>query len=241
MKKFVLLSVILCGVSFSWAQKTELSVGLGSNSYSFRRPSSTRPPILFYSTSSLGTFPSFYYGNNLGYGVSATIKRITKDNLIFGAAGGFENLRNKLQQSARLVYTADELTKITLPSDAFVYNLNSNFLFVSPFLGKRFTQKPISVDFTTGFEVGYFLNSYAGIYSAPIPDYLQASLESKSHFVKFDVRPKIEMDVLYKKIGVNFSFAQGVSNYLADYTNITSVTKRTYSRVMRVGISYQIL
>jgi|GEM_PF-1215995 len=238
MKNVLALFFLVLCVNRGFAQKTEFSVGLSGNTYNFRRPNSTKAPTLFYSTSKLGTFGTFQFGSNLGFGVSTTLKRITKNHLIFGFEAGLDILRNKVQQNPHLFYTADELTKITLVPNEFVFNLNSNFLNFSPFIGKRFSKKSLSIDFTTGMDMGYFLNSTVGVYKSPVDDYIKTSVKSKNYFVEFDFRPRVSVAVNYKKYSINVSFAQGISDYLDDYPN---ANKKSYSRVLRFGLSYQIL
>ncbi len=238
MKNVLALFFLVLCVKISCAQKTEFNIGLSGNTYNFRRPNSTKPPTLFFSTSNLGTFSTFQFGSNLGFGISSSWKRISKNNLIFGFEAGLDILRNKVQQNPRLFYTADELTKITLAPNEFVFNLNSNFINFSPFVGKRFTEKPISADLIFGADIGYFINSSVGVFEFPVNNLIETSVSSKNYFTRFDFRPRIKIDVNYKKYSLNVSFAQGISNYLINYPN---ATRQAYSRVLRFGLAYQIL
>lgn len=238
MKNVLALTFLVLCINISWAQKTEFSAALSGETYNFRRPNSVKPPTLFYSTSTLGTFSTFQFGSNLGFGVSTSWKRITKNNLIFGFEAGLDILRNKVQQNPRLFFTADELTKIILMPNEFVFNLNTNFLNFSPFLGSRFTEKPISLDFTIGMDIGYFVNSSVGVYDFAVNELIKTSVQSKNYLVDFDFRPRVKIDVNYKKYSLNVSFAQGISNYLSRYPN---ANRQAYSRVLRFGLAYQIL
>jgi len=141
---FILLSLS------SKAQKLEIRTSLNSGFYSYRG-NGTESVSRINGT----TYTNNPYGSKWGlsYGLSFNIRKVTKSNFIFGADLGYEILRSKV----KLDYF-DVIGDIASDFKGKTY-LNTSFLNLFPYLGRRFNISDQALDLVGGLDIGYVLSS----------------------------------------------------------------------------------
>lgn len=217
-------------------QHTEFGISLNSGLFSFRGPSAEKVSFLNISQSPEATI---YYTNNpygsknaLLYGLSINVQRITKKNIIFGTELGYENLRSKISID-KVFYNDDVNDKIITVSGETIFS--HSFINLNPYVGYRIILNKYSLDFNTGFDLGYCFLAHE-----------KSSIDTKNGFkdsnskdrstIRFDFRPRIHSTLNYKNCGIYLAYSYGLVNYQSGYVGGIN---ECYSRIIRFGLDYK--
>lgn len=211
------------------AQQLEIRASLNSGLYAFGGDGAT----------SVSQINGTVYTNNpygskggLSYGLSLDIRKVTKSKFIYGADLGYEMLRSKVN----LKY-ADVIGDIASDFEGKTY-LNTSFINLFPYLGARFDIKQQAFDLTGGLDIGYVLTAREKG-SAKSIDNAQFEIETSTDRknLKTDLRPRIQLSTNFNKAGVYVGYSHGLINYTGNYVGLT---KETYSRMWRIGVTYRL-
>jgi hypothetical protein len=243
MKTKVLIFITSLILSNLYAQKTELRVSLNSGLFSFSGQSAERTSQLNIYNQSNSGYTNNPYGskNGLCYGFSLNLKRITKQNTIYGLDFGYETLRSKISIN---IVSGDFVSIFMgnpIPMGGKVASgetfLNSNLLNLNPFVGHRFNSKKFPIDLVGGFDIGYVLSSKE-IGNATAVDGTKYSSSVGRKTINIDFRPRIQVSTDYKKIGLYLGYSLGLVNYKSGYVGGTN---EAFSKLIRFGITYKII
>jgi len=225
---FLLLFVSVIPLSIK-AQQTEIRASLNSGFYSFRGDGAES-----VSRINSTVYTNNPYGSNggLSYGLSFNIRKITKSNFILGADLGYEMLRSKV----KLEYF-DVIGDIATSFKVRTY-LNTSFINLFPYMGKRFNVSEQTFDLVGGFDVGYILSAREKGDAKSIDNasfHIETSVDRKN--IKTDFRPRIQLSTDFDKVGLYVGYSHGMVNYKARFEGSNT---RVYSRMWRVGLTYRI-
>ncbi|MEJ5961575.1 hypothetical protein [Pedobacter immunditicola] len=174
------------------------------------------------------------YGSRggLSYGLSLNIRKVTKSNFIFGADLGYEMLRSKV----KLDYS-DVIGDIASDFEGRTY-LNTSFINLFPFLGRRFNMSQQAFDLVAGLDIGHVLKARENGDAKSTDNaafHIETSRDRKS--LNRDLRARIQLSTDFGKMGVYAGYAHGVRNYRA---GLDGMTVEAYSRMWRVGVTYRL-
>lgn len=221
---FLLLSILFQPV---FAQKNEWNLSFSSGLFSFRGSGTKQP-----------TFISGYVPNHKSYanpygtlwcpivGLSTSIKKVTRSNLLFGVELSYEILRG----GNKIVGIADADTVYPTSGKA---HINQNFINLFPQFGYRIRVKKVSVDVLLGFDLayGFGLNGTA-----------KTSTEGRSklsynHDNLLDLRPRIQVAVNYRRMSAFIAYAHGLIPYNFDEIGAANYI---FAQILRIGVAYRL-
>jgi hypothetical protein len=230
MKYFLILFffVTLCSLS-SRAQQLEIRASLNSGLYAYRGDGAAS-----VSQINSTTYTNNPYGSvgGLSYGLSLNLRKVTRSNFIFGADLGYEMLRSKV----KLKY-ADVIGDIASEFEGRTY-LNTAFINLFPYLGRRFNINKQRFDLIGGVDIGNVLRSTEKGDAKSVDNsqfHIQTSVDRK--MLKSDFRPRIQLSTDFDKFGVYFGYSLGLRNYTA---GLIGTSTDAYSRMWRVGLTYRL-
>ncbi|MDD4741422.1 MAG: hypothetical protein RBR47_03450 [Bacteroidales bacterium] len=235
MQKTLFTIVTLCLVSVSYGQTTEFRISLNSGLFSFAGEDAEYVSFINYNdrTESGNTNNPYGSKGGLGIGLSGNIKRVSKENFIFGADLGYELLRSKTKINTIHGNTGSSTYSLDATGKTF---LNSNFINLHLFMGHRLPANKINLDFTGGLEIGYCLNATEkGSATASDGTKYETSRDRKT--IDYDIRPRVQIEANYKKVGAYIGYSFGLTNYKS---NFDGGAFACYARLLRFGLTYQI-
>lgn len=232
--KIVVMQLLFCCTAhFCYAQKTELRANAYSGLFSFRGSGSVATTTV--STvgpgDAFGYYNAYSYGRKSGHSFAFELQgqRVTKYKFLFGAGVGLESLQSK---------TVIDSVWTQMGSRSTTGNiiLTNTFVTLNPFIGKRFAIGGVALDVQAGIDV-----------AAAIKVHEEASLVlgEKYTFSKtrnlfpVDLRPRIQINGYYKRIGLLAGYSYGTANFFND-PGYDYLNKETYTNFLRLGISYKL-
>ena len=224
---FFLFIILIPGSSMG--QQLEIRASLNSGFYSYRGSGATsvsRINFVSYTNNPYGS------KGGLSYGLSLNLRKVTKNNFVFGADLGYEMLRSKV----RLDYS-DVIGDIASQFDGKTY-LNTSFINLFPFLGGRFNVNKQAFDLVGGLDIAHVLSAKEKGDAKSIDNaqfHIQTSRDRKN--IKMDLRPRIQLSTDFGKMGFYAGYAHGVRNYRAKQDGGNS---DAYSLLWRVGVTYRL-
>ncbi|MCJ8210090.1 hypothetical protein MUY27_10250 [Mucilaginibacter sp. RS28] len=110
---------------------------------------------------------------------------------------------------------------------------NNDYFNLNPYLGRHFEFNQLAVELTVGAEAAFAVQSTetfkAGTTGAPINQ-----TASRGRFTDWRVKPALALT--YKRVGLDFSYARGLTNL--NKSSVTSIEGGAYSQLFRLGLSY---
>jgi hypothetical protein len=104
-------------------------------------------------------------------------------------------------------------------------------------MGYRIKSKNISFNLTGGFKVGYCLGATEKG-NATASNGLKYSVSRESKTITIDIRPGLKLSARYQKFGLYTGYSSGLINH--EMWVKGDGRWESYSRLVRVGIMYQI-
>lgn len=220
------LCLLLFSPLFSAAQQTELSVHLNSGFFYYGGNGATPVSRINYTT-----YTNNPYGSKPGfsYGLSFDVRKVTQSNFILGADVGFEMLGSKVD----LKYS-DVIGDIAADFEGRTY-LNTSFINLFPYLGKRYIIKEKAFDLIAGVELATGASAKENGDARSIPDAFHIETSRDRTNLKTDLRPRIQVSANINEIRVYAGYAHGLMNYTGNYDGLSM---GTYSRMWRIGAGY---
>jgi hypothetical protein len=216
------------------AQQTEFSASLNTGLFWFSGPSAERVSSINYSDPSKSGYTNNPYGADMGlcYGLSGTLKRITKPGILIGVDLGYETLRSKINIDRINGFTGTATYSLPATGQTF---LNYDFLNAHPFVGYRFRAGAVSADLSGGIDLNYCLrtNEIGNATDATGKEYT-TTRDRKT--ISTDPRLRAQLSVMHRNLGVYIGYSAGIANYKSGYVGgINDCT----ARLIRVGLSYR--
>lgn len=234
MKKLLLVIAALLTLTIAQAQKTEYRISFNSGLFSFAGNEANETTFLFFNDQTNLGYTDNSYGSKMGlsYGLSANIQRVTKGNFILGLDLGYETLRSKRSIIGFVASNGTETYELSADGQTF---LNSQFANVYPFLGYRIMESPIILDLTGGIDIAHCLSAKEDG-EATDSNGKKYETSSEVETIKNEIRPRIQLSVGFKKVGVYVGYSYGLKNYLEGY--IPAFESK--ARLLRFGLTYKI-
>jgi hypothetical protein len=260
MKHLLLTFIALQLFTNSFGQKTEFNISLNSGLFSFIGKSVVGTTFLYTYTgyhNLTQTFIGNPFGskNGLCYGFSLNLKRVTARNFIFGLDVGYEVLRSKVSISEEYEHTFVDSTITVTPnytSIKYNYNIvtrnitgkaftNNSFINFYPFLGYRYKYKKINFDLTAGMDIGYYLKiKESGCAKKPDGTNYNITMQNFNTEIDSDFRPRFQLSSSYRKFGLYFGYAYGISDYYTKIYDPQGMLGLLTNKVYRFGVTYQL-
>jgi hypothetical protein len=234
---FIFLVLLISRLTL-FGQNTEYQISLNSGLFSYSGNATKQPTFFHYND----VQPYKYVENpvsnknNLGYGISGNMKRITKPNIIMGFDLGYEVFENKTPLNG-------VIGQLGLVSASGQVSINTQSINLHPFLGYRLQLVKTKFDITSGLDIGHRLNDVKAnvniLYSNGkkeeyvVDDYIQRT--------KTDVRFRIQVASSFKRWGIYAGYSLGLSKYdIETFNKEWNSAHSAYSGIIRFGITYQI-
>ena len=233
MKQTISTLLILFFFTPVFAQKTEFKIAFNANLSAFNRDAVKESYSDAYTTS---VNPHCYthnpYGSSyrLGYGASAGASYIFKNNRLVGLDAGYEVFKSRVAVNETLEIT----DSVDIPHFGKGESiLTTNIINLFPHAGYRFKGAAVNVDLLLGADVGFVLSSKAkGEVDASDGAKFYPSRNMKS--INTDLRPRLQLAVDYKKLGIYAGYSLGLADYKKDQGQ-----KKASLRIIRFGITYR--
>ncbi|MCO5950124.1 hypothetical protein [Mucilaginibacter flavidus] len=236
---------ILTGV---YAQKIEFSVQANSGFFRYAGKSATAESYIHQGQPKISNYTNNPYGNKSGFGYGAGLQGqfVSKGGFIAGLQAGYEALKSKVDINGILLYNT---SYDYLPGANFVQAppvdargetyLKNKFLNVSPYIGYRIGLKNIKLDLMPGIDLGFTLTTYENG-KATTTDGNNTTVQTglKHDKAPTDVRIKFGAALIYNRVGLNASYAHGLTNYQGNI--IGDANFEAHSELMRFGVSYRL-
>jgi hypothetical protein len=234
MKNVILLLLLIAITLPSLAQKTEAFLSVNSGLFSFQGVSAEKTSQINLYSDNIGyTNNPFGAEKGFSYGLSYQIQYLSKNNFIAGISLGYENLRSKT--TLNTVNGFDGKTTFQVAASGRS-NLSHHFINGFPYVGYRLVNKPIAVDLTGGFDIGYLLKSFeSGQAIGTNGVNYKSALERTS--IKLDLRPRVQLSAGYAKLGLYVGYAYGLKNYRSGWVGGPN---QCNSELIRFGIMYKL-
>ena len=237
MQKILLFLISLLSLTHVTAQKTEFSIAFNSGLFAFSGASAEKTTSInldFGNTHSTG-YTNNPYGAKfgLGYGVSANLKRITKDNIVIGVGVAYETLRSKICIDRIDFYGGT--TNIPNTASGQTY-LRLNCFNFNPQFGYRFYFNKLTFDIVGGVDIGYILRANEKGRAVDSDGIIYTTARDRKT-INIDFHTNTQFWVYYRKIGFSLGFAYGFRNYRAGFAGGTN---ECYARLIRLGLVYRI-
>jgi hypothetical protein len=236
--KLLFISIVLLISQLTlFGQKTEYQISLNSGLFSYSG-NATKQPTFFH----FNDVPPYKYvvnpvsnKNNLGYGISGNMKRITKPHIILGFDIGYEVFENKKPLSG-------VIGQIGQVSASGQVSINTQSINLYPFLGYRLQLAKTKFDITGGLDIGYRLNDAKAnvniLYSNGKKEEYKVDDIQRA---KKDVRLRIQLASNFTRWGIYAGYSLGVSKYdIETFDKEWNRAHSAYSRIIRFGVTYMI-
>ena len=218
------------------AQTTEIRAEVNSGNFKFTGNTAER--TTFVSVTEGWSFSNTVnnpYGtkSELGAGIAVDIRKVTASKFLFGADLGYEIWRSKILIS-QVWYATDATAPEWLDAEGKT-NITYHNINLQPFVGYRIPVMNILMDVTVGSDFAFIVDSK----EKTAFNYQNQTVEFKNDrkTISTDIRPRIQLDFLYQKLGLSLGYSFGTINYLKDSDGANLEAK---SRIIRFGVSYQL-
>lgn len=246
MKKILSTLSLLFVFVITQAQKVEVSLQGYSGFNFYGGSSATGTSYINEGYDEAHNYTINPYGKKVcfSYGGALQIQHIGKKGFIAGIQVGYEVLRSQVNINGYnpLVFYLDYNTynfaavnyQIPVKGETFLRNQNIN---INPYIGYRFTVKKANIDLMPGIDIGINTNSY--------DDGRVTDNSGKVYTTNFkmlgaptDIRLKFAVSANVKRMGLNLSYANGLTNL--DRNNTGYLKYNVHSEILRFGVNYSI-
>lgn len=115
-------------------------------------------------------------------------------------------------------------------------NLNFSFLHAFPYIGYRIPAGSFILDVALGADIAYCATARESGSAITMDGYEYTTSENRKT-INFDLRPRMQISMWYKRIGIYAGYSLGIINYKSGYIGGTN---EAWSRMIRFGIGYQL-
>lgn len=220
-------------MSFSFGQKFEWFVNLNSGLFKYKN---VNPGFQNQINIGLGNaYTNDPYSDKSGFpiGLSVTVHKVNRQNMLFGIDLGIESLESK-----------QEITKVYGPVYSNLRQAKGETYYRTPFvnlfsfLGYQLKQKTFNLNLKLGTDIAVSVwNSTDKGSVTIIPNDSLVSINYKSH-EGVDFRLRCQADIAFKKVGGYIGYSYGLWN--GHTSSGGSSSREIYTRYFRVGLFYKI-
>jgi hypothetical protein len=246
MKK-TLLSATFCFFLIAvFGQKTDIQLAFNSGLFSFAGTSPTKTTFInkrtFFTHPEPANDKQAYTNNPYGaipeicYGLAASVRRVSKKNLLFGFEMSYEVLRSRVNID-RVVDPISSSFAGNMPATGKT-NLNFTFLNAYPHIGYRFQTAQFHFDWIVGFDAAFGINAQERGKATAENGNTYVLKNEKSH-PKFDPRLRSQIAISFnEKIDLYIGYSYGFWNYKSEFVGITD--DNAFARMIRFGVAYRL-
>lgn len=235
------LGLILVFVITANAQKLEYGIALNSGLYNFNGSGTSEDAIFRPNETGSSGSVSNPYGKKFtfSYGISANVKYIFSGGVFLSADLGYELLRNRIDVvEAFFALPAGAI----LPRPYINYSgkstLNQHFVNLFPSIGYRENFKAFSLNFMLGTDLAYCISAKEKYNVVSTTNVLLTGTR-EMEYLDFDIRPRFQTELTYKKYGFYIGYSVGTTNYIDGPAN-SGVARSVVSNYIRFGLSYKL-
>ncbi len=232
-KQFILFLFLLFSINSVYGQNIEYGVSINSGLYSYA--GKTAEPVSFISNNlNWEAYTNNPYGSlgGMGVGLSGFYQSISKGGFIWGLDGGYDLVRSKI--NIDMVYEVGIVVNEYEAKGST--QLESQFLNLFPYIGYRMDIGKINLDINIGADLGYNLRTWEKG-KAIFSEGEEISTSVNRRTTKYDIRPRVQLNLWYQNVGVYAGYSLGIINYTSELDGADS---SAYTRYMRFGIKYKI-
>jgi cobyric acid synthase len=178
------------------------------------------------------------------YGFGVQVQHVAKTGFIFGLQGGYQILRSKVSLNG--VYRSDlnyeTLNYLVAPGPDVASGktiLQSQDIFLTPYIGYRLKVNKLKIDLMPGFDLGLDVNSHE---YGKATDNAGNVFQTDGDRGKFpaDFRVNFRAAVSYYEFSVIAGFSQGITNFSNRLLNDSPIPFYTHTQLISLGIAYRI-
>jgi len=242
MKKHLLTLLSIFILANAYAQKFELSVNANSGLYHFSGKSSTSTSFI-NGGGSADAYTNNPYGskNGFSYGGALQGQFVSKNGFIVGLQAGYDILRAKVNITQaypdNLPYT-NYVMGYTFPAKGTTF-LTGGYINLNPYIGYRLHAKKINIDLLPGMDIGINKSERDKGQATTTDNGTVYKVDRDLGKGPADIRLRFGAVATYNKIGINASFAHGITNFESHV--IGDASYNVQSELVRFGITYRIL
>lgn len=231
-RKFIGSSFLSLCVVFCYGQKLDIRSTIYGGLFFFRGSGAT-------STSTVRVADDIGYHNPTSYGrksdfsyaIELQAQWVTKQKHVFGLGVGYEELTSKAPVDFFYGDLPDGIPASGKVTMAYTY------LTMNPFIGHRFFISTVTLDALLGVDCAFNQNDPQEEAWLVAP--FKAIYKRKKQFHPNDLRPRIQVNAYYSRIGVAVGYSLGTEN-LYYYNNANFKNKKAYANFLRLGVSYRL-
>lgn len=186
------------------------------------------------------------YGNQFvfSYSFGVQVQHVAKTGFITGLQGGYQILKSKVSLNG--VYRSDvyyaTLDYLIAPGPDAVTGktiLQSQYIFLNPYIGYRLKIKKIKIDLMPGIQLGFNTNSHE---YGKATDNAGNVFQTNNDPGKFpaDFRVSFQAAVSYNKFSITAGFVQGLTNFSNHLLNDSPTAYYMHSQLISLGLAYRI-
>jgi hypothetical protein len=238
MIKHIVTVLIFQAITFSsFCQKTEFNLNVYSGLFSYTGNGTARTSTINYGIYTPIPYTSNVYGNKPGFSISfgGQAMSVTRSNVLYGAGLSYDLLESKIEIN-KVQYSPE----IVVAGQSYLYDangstkLNNTYLNLNPFIGRRFLKNGMTIDLSSGFDIGICLKSVEKGSAKVTATNDVISTNVKHPHPSIDFRPRIQLKAGYKRTGIIIGYSPGLTNYQS------SKSAKAYTSFLRLGFSYRI-
>lgn len=240
-KSCLIILITLSASTSTFLAKAQLSFGASAGLFNYVGSGTTEGTVYVPSANR-----EFYVLNpysrkaTASYGFYFQLQSFSSGDAVLGLRLGYDVLRSENDEVFPLGSISDYLpiNSITPAPDSYD-RLTNQFIAVNPYFGRRFVFNHFSIVPTVGAELGIGTQSNEKIHFEAVSTVNESDDRPLQH-IDWRVKPGIAFN--YKRIGLDISYAHGLSNYIRN--NSAEVTgadhHAVYSQLWRAGLTLKL-
>jgi len=247
MKKLLLTLFTFLALTQLYAQNIEVSV-LG-NTGLFRYTGNYTTSTTFINGGIPGTksgYTNNAYGNKdaFSYGLAVQVQHVSNNGFIFGLQGGYQILRSKVDITGvyrgDIFYSTGDYLANAGPTPATGKSiLQSQDLFLNPYIGYRLKVNKVRIDLMPGMQFGFNTDLYEYGNAKDVGGNVY-QIDKNDDKLPVDIRLSFGVAARYNKFSLTGGFAQGLTNFSNHLLNDSPTAYYTHSQLISFGIAYRL-
>lgn len=238
MKKYLLTLACCLAAACTIAQKIEITGGLHTTSMHYTGNGAEASSV-FNSANQSVAYTNNPYGSKNGTGLGGDLQAqvVILKTFIAGAQGGYESLKSVIDiTGGDIVTPSNNIENISLQGST---TLRSNFVIFNPYIGVRLPVPVVKIDLLAGYDFAHATSMREkGSAKDDKGQTYTVSVDRRLDRKVNDTRVRLGLAASFKRISVTAYYSRGLTNYTADL--IGGYIPKTYTRIIRFGLSYQI-
>jgi hypothetical protein len=226
---FLIISTLVSTATFGQDQY-EYRFCLNSGMFNYTGKSATKSSYIVFDTGGDEPYTNNPYSSNqrLTFGFSIDDRFIFSNNFIIGAELGIQLYQSK-------VLINQYYNREFLSGRTYLNTWEETFF---AYIGKRIEHKKIKLDFLLGFDFDILdQSSEDGSATSAVSGQVYKTKADRKD-TEIDFRPRIQLNINYKHLGIYAGYSRGLSNYMSAYSGQDN--SEAYTRIIRFGVTYHL-